>query len=142
LSKSDLKVIKTRYVSIQPNVSVTFEQKYLLQMLLAGVTNAWRAFQLMHLELDEKTDWTYTNVRNKVRKSDHKLKKFMHQLGLSFIKVPPTTMLAVIMFYSQMICEEQQPGSEVVLLKHLGLIQIQTLYSNGLTTRCGQLEER
>jgi hypothetical protein len=101
-------------------------------MLLAGVTNAWRAFQLMHLELDEKTDWTYTNVRNKVRKSDHKLKKFMHQLGLSFIKVPPTTMLAVIMFYSQMICKEQQPGSEVVLLKHLGLIQIQTLYSNGL----------
>jgi hypothetical protein len=55
-------------------------------MLLAGVTNAWRAFQLMHLELDENTDWTYTNVRNKVRKSDHKLKKFMHQLGLSFIK--------------------------------------------------------
>jgi hypothetical protein len=75
-----------QYVSIQPNVSVTFEQKYLLQMLLAGVTNAWRAFQLMHLELDKNTDWTYSNVRNKVRKSDHKLKKFMHQLGLSFIR--------------------------------------------------------
>jgi hypothetical protein len=55
-------------------------------MLLAGITNAWRAFQLMHLELDKNTDWTYSNVRNKVRKSDHKLKKFMHQLGLSFIK--------------------------------------------------------
>jgi len=55
-------------------------------MLLAGITNARRAFQLMHLELDENTDWTYSNVRNKVRKSDHKLKKFMHQLGLSFIK--------------------------------------------------------
>jgi len=84
--KGGLDANTQQYVSIQPNVSVTFEQKYLLRMLLAGVTNAWRAFQLMHLELDENTDWTYTNVRNKVRKSDHKLKKFMHQLGLSFIK--------------------------------------------------------
>ena len=55
-------------------------------MLLAGVTNAWRAFQLVHLELDENTDWNYSNVRNKVRKSEHKLKKFMHHLGLSLIK--------------------------------------------------------
>jgi len=84
--KGGLDANTQQYVSIQPNVSVTFEQKYLLRMLLAGVTNAWRAFQLMHLELDENTDWTYTNVRNKVRKSDHKLKRFMHQLGLSFIK--------------------------------------------------------
>jgi hypothetical protein len=111
-------------------------------MLLAGVTNAWRAFQLMPLELDENTDWTYSNVRNKVRKSEHKLKKFMHHLGMSFIKVPPRTMLAVTMFCSQMICKEQQPWSEVLLLKHLGLIQLQTLYSKGLTMRCGQLEER
>jgi hypothetical protein len=33
-------------------------------------------------------------------------------------------------------------GDVVLLLKHLGLIQIQTLYSNCLTMRCGQLEER
>jgi len=56
--KGGLDANTQQYVSIQPNVSVTFEQKYLLRMLLAGITNAWRAFQLMHLA-ERKSVITY-----------------------------------------------------------------------------------
>jgi hypothetical protein len=38
--KGGLDANTQQYVSIQPNVSVTFEQKYLIRMLLAGITNA------------------------------------------------------------------------------------------------------
>jgi hypothetical protein len=84
--KGGLDANTQQYVSIKPNVSVTFEQKYLIRMLLAGITNAWRAFQLMHLELDENTDWTYSNVRNKVRKIRAQVEKIHASLGYVFYK--------------------------------------------------------
>jgi hypothetical protein len=74
-----------QYVSIQPNVKVTFESKYIIRMVLAAVTNAWRAYQLIHTEFTEEKEWSYSSIKNKVRNSDVKLKKFMHSLAMLLI---------------------------------------------------------
>ena len=73
-------------VSIQPNVKVSFETKYIIRMMLAGVTNAWRAYQLLHTEFSEEHDWSYSAIKKKVQNSDIKLRKFMHCLAMSLIR--------------------------------------------------------
>jgi hypothetical protein len=48
--KGGLDANTQQYVSIQPNVKVSFESKYIIHMVLAAVTNAWRTCQLIHTE--------------------------------------------------------------------------------------------
>jgi len=55
-------------------------------MMLAGVTNAWRAYQLLHTEFSEEQEWSYSAIKKKVQNSDIKLRKFMHSLAMSLIR--------------------------------------------------------
>jgi hypothetical protein len=55
-------------------------------MVLAAVTNAWRTCQLIHTEFTKEKEWSYSSIKNKVRNSDVKLKKFMHSLAMLLIR--------------------------------------------------------
>ncbi len=67
-------------------MKVSFESKYIIHMVLAAVTNAWRTCQLIHTEFTKEKEWSYSSIKNKVRNSDVKLKKFMHSLAMLLIR--------------------------------------------------------
>jgi hypothetical protein len=83
--KSSLDANAQQYVSMWPNVTVSFEQKCVIRMVLANVSNAWRAFQLLNMSGDLE-EFTLSQVKRKVKNSKVKLQKFCHDLALALIR--------------------------------------------------------
>jgi hypothetical protein len=73
--KGGLDANTQQYISIRPNVKVSFEQKYVIRMILANVSNSWRAFQLFSMSGDLE-NLTYTKLKTKVNNSKVKLQIF------------------------------------------------------------------
>jgi hypothetical protein len=73
--KSGLDANTQQYISIRPNVKVSFEQKYVIRLILAIVSNSWRAFQLLQLDSNIE-ELQFSQVRKKLQNSKVKLTKF------------------------------------------------------------------
>jgi hypothetical protein len=83
--KGGLDANTQQYVSIWPNVKVSFEQKYAIRMILANVSNSWRAYQLLNLSGD-LAEMTLSQLKRKLKNSKNKLQKFCHDLALALIR--------------------------------------------------------
>jgi len=70
--------------SITMGCKVGFEQKYVLQLLTAIVTNAWRSFQLLQYGKEIET-MTFTKVKEAINRNGTKLKDFVFWLRSGLI---------------------------------------------------------
>jgi hypothetical protein len=83
--KGGLDANTQQYVSIRQNVKVSFEQNYVIKMILANVSNSWRAYQLLNMSVDLE-EFTLSQMKRKVKNSKIKLQKFCHDLALALIR--------------------------------------------------------
>jgi len=84
--KGGLDANTQQYISICPKVSVSFEAKYILWMLLAIVSNAWRAYQLLNMK-DNFKDMTRTQIKKHLQNYTVRLTQFNYSLALDLIQV-------------------------------------------------------
>ncbi|MFN9979579.1 MAG: hypothetical protein ACK53Y_06690, partial [bacterium] len=71
-------------ISIRPNVSVTFEAKYVLRMILAIVTNSWRVYQLLNIKGNIK-EMTRFQIKKQLQNSAVRLTTFNYDLAMDLI---------------------------------------------------------
>jgi len=83
--KGGLDANTQQYISIRPNVKVSFEQKYVIRLILAIVSNSWRAFQLLQLDSNIE-ELQFSQVRKKLQNSKVKLTKFNFDLAMALIR--------------------------------------------------------
>jgi hypothetical protein len=74
-----------QYISICPNVSVTLEAKYVLRMILAIVTNTWRAYQLLNIKGNIK-EMTRFQMKKPLQNYAECLKTFNYDLAMDLIR--------------------------------------------------------
>ncbi len=63
--KGGLDANTQQYMSIRPNVKVSFEQTYVICMLLANASNSWRGYQLLQLS-DDIEDMSLSQLKHKL----------------------------------------------------------------------------
>jgi hypothetical protein len=73
-----------QYVSIQPPVKTKFEAKYIIRMMIAIVTNAWRSYQLLSETIDIDT-FTLSMFKKRLRNSGMPLQEFNYNLAIAHI---------------------------------------------------------
>jgi len=83
--KGGLDANTEQYISIRPNVSVTFEAKYVLRMILAIVTNSWRAYQLLNIKGNIK-EMTRFQIKKQLQNSAVRLTTFNYDLAMDLIR--------------------------------------------------------
>jgi hypothetical protein len=83
--KGGLDANTQQYNSILPKLNVTFEQKYVIRMLLSIVTNSWRAFQLLRSNIAIEQS-KFTTFRTKLNKRPEKLTDFNYNLALALLR--------------------------------------------------------
>jgi hypothetical protein len=71
--------------SISPGIKVGFEQKYVMCLITALVTNAWHSFQLLHYGIEIES-MTNTKVKQSIKWHGTCLKDFVFQLALALIR--------------------------------------------------------
>ncbi len=62
-------------VSISPGIKVGFEQKYVMHLMTALVTNAWHSFQLLQYGIEIES-MNYTKVKQSIKRHGAHLKDF------------------------------------------------------------------
>jgi len=82
--KGGLDANTEQYRSIPPNVSVTFEAKYVLRMILVIVTNSWRAYQLLNIKGNIK-EMTRFQIKKQLQNSAVRLTTFNYDLAMDLI---------------------------------------------------------
>jgi hypothetical protein len=82
--KGGLDANTQQYVSIQPPVKTKFEAKYIICMMIALVTNAWRSYQLLSETVDIDT-FTLSTFKKRLRNSGMPLQEFNYNLAIALI---------------------------------------------------------
>ena len=82
--KGGLDANTQQYRAICPSIKATFEQKYVVHLLLAIVGNAWRAFQLLG-HRDRVTEIPMLSLRKMLANHSVGLRDFNHSLALGLI---------------------------------------------------------
>ncbi len=102
--KGGLDANTQQYMTIMPKINVKFEQKYVLRMILAVVTNSWRAFQLLRCtNAIEHT--SLISFKTKMKNMKLTLMDYNHKLAIGLLRVADdkkmSNMLYLGIFYSQ-----------------------------------------
>jgi hypothetical protein len=83
--KGGLDAYTEQMSSISPGIKVGFEQKYVMCLMTAPVTNAWRSFQLLQYGIEIES-MNNTKVKQSIKRHGTHLKDFVFQLALSLIR--------------------------------------------------------
>ncbi len=83
--KGGLDTNTQQYISIRPNDKVSFEQKNVIRLILAIVSNSWRAFQLLQSDSNIE-ELQFSQVRKKLQNLKVKLTKFCFDLAMALTR--------------------------------------------------------
>ena len=89
--KGGLDANSQQCAAIQPKIKVGFGQKYVVRMILAIVTNSWRAYQVLR-STSELEQLSYTAVKLRLQRKADKLTEFTFQLAMALIGLLMTRM--------------------------------------------------
>jgi hypothetical protein len=73
-----------QYVSIQPPVKTKLEAKYIIRMMIAIVTNAWRSYQLLSKTIDVD-NFILSMFKKQLRNSGMPIQEFNYNLAIALI---------------------------------------------------------
>jgi hypothetical protein len=72
-------------ISITTGIKVGFEQKYVLCLNTALITNAWRSFQLLQYGIEIES-MTFAKMKQTIKCNSTRLKDFLFHLALALIR--------------------------------------------------------
>ncbi len=73
------------HISIHPNIKVNFEKKYVICLILAIVSNSWRAPHILHMDSNIE-EFQVFQVQKKLQNSKVKLTKFCYDFAMALIQ--------------------------------------------------------
>jgi hypothetical protein len=83
--KGGLDASTQQFSSICPQLKVKFEQKYVIRLLLAVLTNAWRTFQLLNHNIDAES-FSLHLFRKSLNNHCQSLRDFNYNLAMGLIQ--------------------------------------------------------
>ncbi len=100
-----------QYMSIMPKVNVKFEQKYVLRMILAVVTNSWRAFQLLRCtNAIERT--SLISFKTKMKNMKLTLMDYNHKLAIALLRVAGDKKMSNMLYLESSILNSGSIGKK------------------------------
>jgi hypothetical protein len=106
--KGGLDANTQQYISIQPPVQTKFEAKYIICMMIAIVTNAWRSYQLLSETVDIDT-FTLSMFKKRLRNSGMPLQEFNYNLAIALIIIVPLIQIFLMGFFKLQLLMNLSP---------------------------------
>ena len=83
--KGGLDANTQQFMSIMPPIKTGFEQKYVIRLLIAVVTNAWRSQQIIRMPIDSTGQFSMYSYRKSLTNHCPTLKEFNYKLAMALI---------------------------------------------------------
>ncbi len=109
--KGGLDANTQQYMSIMPKVNVKFEQKFVIRMILAVVTNSWRAFQLLRCT-NSIEEVKLMSFKMKMKNMKLTLMDFNHKLAIGLLRVADDKKMSNMLYLESSILNTTTIGKK------------------------------